>query len=33
LALGSSTPDFDPSGVDGRNWAQEDFAEAKKVIP
>ena len=29
LALGSAAPDFNLPGVDGRNWALKDFAQAK----
>ena len=32
LALGSSAPDFDLPGVDGRNWALKDFGEAKALV-
>ena len=29
LSLGASAPDFNLPGVDGRNWALKDFAQAK----
>lgn len=32
LALGSSAPDFDLPGVDGRNWRLSDFAQAKVLV-
>src|SRR3974390_739311 len=32
LALGSRAPDFDLPGIDGRNWALKDFAEAKVLV-
>ena len=32
LALGSPALDFDLPGVDGRNWALKDFAEAKVLV-
>ena len=32
LALGSQAPNFDLPGVDGRNWASEDFAPAKVLV-
>jgi peroxiredoxin len=32
LPLGSSAPDFDLPGVDGRNWALKDFADAKVLV-
>lgn len=32
LALGASTPDFNLPGVDGRNWALKDFADAKALV-
>src|SRR6185503_2119414 len=32
LSLGSSAPDFDLPGADGRNWALKDFADAKVLI-
>jgi peroxiredoxin len=32
LALGSKAPDFDLPGVDGRNWALKDFAQAKVLV-
>lgn len=32
LALGSQAPDFDLPGVDGRNWALKDFAQAKVLV-
>jgi peroxiredoxin len=32
LALGSSAPDFDLPGVDGRNWRLKDFASAKVLV-
>jgi peroxiredoxin len=32
LSLGSSAPDFDLPGVDGRNWKLQDFADAKALV-
>jgi hypothetical protein len=32
LPLGSSAPDFNLPGVDGRNWALKDFAQAKVFV-
>jgi len=32
LPIGAAAPDFDLPGVDGRNWALKDFAEAKALI-
>lgn len=32
LALGSSAPDFNLPGVDGRNWSLKDFADAKILV-
>ena len=32
LPLGSSAPDFNLPGVDGRNWALKDFADAKALV-
>ena len=32
LPLGSSAPDFNLPGVDGRNWALKDFAPAKVLV-
>jgi len=32
LALGSQAPDFNLPGSDGRNWALEDFAQAKVLV-
>ena len=32
LALGAAAPDFKLPGVDGRNWALADFAEAKVLV-
>jgi len=32
LALGSQAPDFNLPGVDGRNWALKDFAQAKVLV-
>jgi peroxiredoxin len=32
LALGSAAPDFNLPGVDGRNWALKDFAQAKLLV-
>jgi peroxiredoxin len=32
LALGSQAPDFNLPGVDGRNWALKDFAQAKALV-
>ncbi len=32
LALGSPAPDFNLPGVDGRNWALKDFAQAKVLV-
>lgn len=32
LALGATAPDFSLPGVDGRNWALQDFAEAKALV-
>ena len=32
LALGSTAPDFNLPGVDGRNWALKDFAQAKVLV-
>jgi peroxiredoxin len=32
LPLGTSAPDFDLPGVDGRNWALKDFAQAKILL-
>ncbi len=32
LALGSQAPDFDLSGVDGRNWKLKDFQQAKLLV-
>jgi peroxiredoxin len=32
LPIGSTAPDFDLPGVDGRNWALKDFAEAKVLV-
>lgn len=32
LALGSTAPDFNLPGVDGRNWALNDFADAKALV-
>jgi peroxiredoxin len=32
LSLGASAPDFNLPGVDGRNWALKDFADAKILV-
>jgi peroxiredoxin len=32
LPLGSTAPDFNLPGVDGRNWALKDFADAKILV-
>src|SRR5882724_40636 len=32
LPIGSSAPDFNLPGVDGKNWALKDFAEAKILV-
>lgn len=32
LPLGSTAPDFDLPGVDGRNWTLKDFADAKALV-
>ena len=32
LPLGSNAPDFNLPGVDGRNWALKDFADAKILV-
>jgi thiol-disulfide isomerase/thioredoxin len=32
LALGSTAPNFNLPGVDGRNWALKDFADAKVLV-
>jgi len=32
LPLGATAPDFDLPGVDGRNWALKDFADAKVLV-
>ncbi len=32
LKLGAAAPDFDLPGVDGRNWALKDFADAKILV-
>jgi peroxiredoxin len=32
LPLGSPAPDFNLPGVDGRNWALKDFADAKALV-
>jgi len=32
LALGSTAPDFSLPGVDGRNYALKDFADAKILV-
>jgi len=32
LSLGAAAPDFDLPGVDARNWALKDFAEAKALV-
>ena len=32
LPLGASAPDFNLPGVDGRNWALKDFADAKILV-
>ena len=32
LTLGSQAPDFDLPGVDGRNWALKDFAQARILV-
>jgi thiol-disulfide isomerase/thioredoxin len=32
LAIGSAAPDFRLPGVDGRNWALKDFADAKVLV-
>jgi len=32
LAIGASAPDFNLPGVDGRNWALKDFADAKALV-
>ena len=32
LSLGAAAPDFNLPGVDGRNWALKDFAEAKALV-
>jgi peroxiredoxin len=32
LPLGSTAPDFNLPGVDGRDWALKDFAEAKALV-
>lgn len=32
LALGSRAPEFELPGVDGRNWALKDFAQAKLLV-
>lgn len=32
LSLGAAAPDFSLPGVDGRNWALKDFAEAKALV-
>jgi len=32
LSLGASAPDFNLPGVDGRNWALKDFADAKVLV-
>src|SRR6266851_8012066 len=32
LPLGSSAPDFDLPGVDGRNWSLKNFAHAKILV-
>ena len=32
LAVGAAAPDFNLPGVDGRNWALKDFADAKALV-
>src|SRR5262245_14768201 len=32
LPVGSSAPDFNLQGVDGRNWALKDFAQAEVLV-